>query len=66
MTTDKIVRFRLPPDPDMCTWEDAIQSGLGIYAQGKLPPGVEESDFDGAYDEPAQVVQIADARQRKA
>ena len=61
----KIVRFRLPPNPDACTWEDALQSGLEIYAPGELPPSVEESDFDGAYDEPAEVVQIVDTRQRR-
>jgi hypothetical protein len=62
----KIVRFRLPPDPDACTWEEALQSGLEIYAPGELPPGVEESDFDGAYAEPAEVVQFVDTCQRRA
>ncbi len=62
----KIVRFRLPPDPDACTCEEALQSGLEIYAPGALPPGVEESDVDGAYDEPAEVVQFVDACQRRA
>lgn len=52
----KIIRFRLPLDPDACTWEEALQSGLEIYAPGELPPGVEESDFDGTYDVPAKVI----------
>lgn len=54
----KIIRFRLPLDPDACTWEEALESGLEICAPGELPPGVEESDFDGAYDEPAAVIPL--------
>lgn len=55
----KIVRFRLPTDSDACTWEETLQSGLKIYAKQELPPGVEESDFDGTYDEPAEVINLA-------
>lgn len=54
----KIIRFRLPLGPDACTWEEALESGLEICAPGELPPGVEESDFDGAYDEPAAVIPL--------
>ncbi|WP_147675676.1 hypothetical protein [Xanthomonas massiliensis] len=60
MTT---IPFRLPPPPDACTWEDAIASGLGIYAAGKLPPGVEERDFDDTCDKPAEVIDFV-ARKR--
>lgn len=63
MTT---IRFRLPPHPDACTWEDAIASGLGIYAVGELPPGVEESDFYSASDELAEVIDLATRKHIRA
>lgn len=56
---NKIIRFRAPVDPDACTLEEALESGLEIYRAGELPPGVEESDFGGVYDEPAEVISLA-------
>lgn len=61
-----ILRFRLPPHPDACAWEDAIASGLGIYAVGELPLGVEESDFDDTCDEPAKVIELTAWKQTRA
>lgn len=59
---NKIVRFRAPVDPDACTLEEALESGLDIYPAGELPPGVEESDFGGVYDEPAVVISFTPLR----
>ena len=59
---NKIVRFRAPMDPDACTLEEALESGLEIYPAGELPPGVEESDFGGAYGEPAVVIPLTPRR----
>lgn len=56
--TATVLRLVVRPDPDECTPDEALRSGLGIYAAGALPPGVEESDLGGVYDEPAKVVTI--------
>ena len=54
----KILRFRASPDPNSCTWEEALMSGLEICPPGELPSDVGPGDLENVYDEPAEVIPL--------
>ncbi|WP_144409358.1 hypothetical protein [Pseudoxanthomonas suwonensis] len=54
----KILRFRSSPDPNACTWEEALMSGMEICPPGELPLDVGPGDLESAYDEPAEVLSL--------